>query len=279
MSQEQDLTPESVQTTNGMPVLGLGTWQNTDPEECTKSVQNALAMGYRHIDTAQVYGNEPSVGEGIERAAVDREDVFLATKVWYDQLDYDSVLGSTRKSLDRLGVESVDLLYAHWPAGPYDPEKTLDAFAALVDEGFIDRIGVSNFTPQLLDTARSVSTEPIFALQVECHPLLQQEQLREYCEEAGIELVGYSPLARGEVFDIPEIQEIAGKYGVSEAQVSLAWLREHGITAIPKATSTDHLQDNLASVSLDLDAEEIQTIDTIDREQRIINPPFAPEKW
>lgn len=279
MSQDQSLTAESVPTASGMPMLGLGTWQNTDPEQCVESVQNALSMGYRHIDTAQIYDNEASVGEGIQRAAVDRDDVFLATKVWYDQLDHDSVLDSTRESLDRLGVDSVDLLYAHWPAGPYEHEETLNAFATLVDEGLIDAIGLSNFTPELLDEAREAADAPIFALQVECHPLLQQERLREYCAEAGIELVGYSPLARGEVFDVPEIQEVAEKHGASEAQVSLAWLREHGVTAIPKATGTDHLRDNLASVTLDLDARDVQAIDAIDREQRLINPPFAPESW
>ncbi len=279
MSQESDLAPESVETANGMPMLGLGTWQNEDPDQCVESVSTALEMGYHHIDTAQAYDNETSVGKGIRAAAVDREDVFLATKVWYDQLDRDSVVESTRSSLDRLGVDTIDLLYAHWPAGSYDPEATLDGFAQLVDEGLIEHVGMSNFTPELLEEARSASDAPIFALQVECHPLLQQERLREYCDDAGIELVAYSPLARGAVFDAPEIEEIAQKHGVSEAQVSLAWLREHGVTAIPKATGPDHLRDNLASATLDLEEEDVRTIDAIDREDRQINPPFAPDSW
>lgn len=279
MSEESNLTPESVDTTNGMPMLGLGTWQNEDPEQCVETVSTALEMGYRHIDTAQSYGNETSVGEGIRSAAVDREEVFLATKLWYDQLDRDSVVESTRGSLDRLGVDSVDLLYPHWPTGSYDAETTLDGFAELLNDGLIDHIGMSNVTVELLDEARSVSDAPIFTLQVECHPLLQQEQLREYCEDAGIELVAYSPLARGAVFDVPEVEEIAQKHGVSEAQVSLAWLRAHDITAIPKATGPDHLRDNFTAATLDLDAEDVRTIDAIDREDRQINPSFAPDSW
>lgn len=279
MSQEPDLSPESVGTASGMPMVGLGTWQNDDPNQCVESVSRALEMGYRHIDTAQAYDNETSVGEGIQAAAVDREDVFLATKLWYDQLDRGSIVESTQASLDRLGVDTIDLLYAHWPAGSYDPEATLNGFAQLVDDGLIKHVGMSNFTPELLDEARAASDEPIFALQVECHPLLQQERLREYCDNAGIELVAYSPLARGAVFDVPEIEEIAQKHGVSEARVSLAWLGEHGVTVIPKATGPDHLRDNLAAATLDLDEEDVRTIDNIGREDRRINPPFAPDSW
>lgn len=279
MSEESNLIPESVDTTNGMPMLGLGTWQNEDPDQCVESVSTALEMGYRYIDTAQSYDNETSVGDGIQSAYVDREEVFLATKLWYDQLDRDSIVESTQGSLDRLGVDSVDLLYPHWPTGTYDAGSTMDGFAELLDNGLIEHIGLSNFTPELLDEARSVSDAPIFALQVECHPLLQQKRLREYCNDAGIEIVAYSPLARGAVFDVPEIEEIAQKHGVSEAQVSLAWLGEHDITAIPKATGPDHLRDNLTAATLDLDAEDVQTIDAIDREERQINPPFAPDSW
>ncbi|WP_233737920.1 aldo/keto reductase [Halocatena pleomorpha] len=279
MSEESNISPESVDATDGMPMLGLGTWQNDDPEQCVETVRTALEMGYRYIDTAQAYDNETSVGEGIRASAVDRDEVFLATKLWYDQLDRDTIVESAQSSVDRLGVDTIELLYPHWPAGSYDAEETMDGFAELVDTGVIERIGLSNFTPELIDEARSVSDEPIFALQVECHPLLQQEQLREYCADAGIELVAYSPLARGAVFDVPEIEEIAQKHGVSQAQVSLAWLGEHGITAIPKATGQEHLRDNLAAATLELDAEDVQAIDDIDREERQINPSFAPDSW
>jgi 2,5-diketo-D-gluconate reductase B len=275
MSQEQ-FSPDSVQRASGMPMFGLGTWQNEDHDQCAESVRTALDMGYRHIDTAQGYGNEEAVGEGIEQAEVAREDMFLATKVWIENLNYDDVVHSTTESLDRLDTAAVDLLYIHWPAGEYDPEDTLPALEELKDRGAIDRIGVSNFEPEHLDEARDVLDEPIFANQVECHPLLPQEELREYCDDHDIELVAYSPLARGEVFEVDELNEIADKHDASEAQVSLAWLREKGVTTIPKATSDDHIEGNWASLGVELDDEDIATIDDIDRRERQVNPDFAP---
>ena len=275
MSQEQR-SPESAPRASEMPMLGLGTWQNEDPDQCAESVRTALEMGYRHIDTAQVYGNEESVGEGIEQADVPREDVFLATKVWKSSLNYDDVIHSTTESLDELDVASVDLLYVHWPADEYDPEDTLPAFAELRDRGAIDRIGVSNFEPEHLDTAREVLDEPIFANQIECPPLLPQDELRSYADDHDIELVAYSPLARGEVFEVDELTEIADKHDASAAQVSLAWLREKGVTAIPKATGEDHIEDDWNSLGVDLDAEDIEAIDGIDGRERQVDPDFAP---
>ena len=259
-----------------MPMLGLGTWKNEDPQACTNAVATALEAGYRHIDTAQAYGNEEHVGRGIERADVPRDDVFLATKVWIDQLSYDDVLASTEESLRKLGVDAVDLLYVHWPAGEYDPEGTFRAFDELVDDGTVDRIGISNFEPEQVDDAIDRADAPISANQVELHPLLPQAELRAHCADRGVEVVAYSPLARGAVFDVPVLTEIAEKHGVTEAQVSLAWLREKGVTAIPKATSESHIRDNLASLDLALDAEDVAAIDAIDRTERQVDPSFAP---
>ncbi|SFR37653.1 2,5-diketo-D-gluconate reductase B [Halorubrum sodomense] len=267
----------AVPTRNGMPVLGLGTWENDDPAQCTESVANALDAGYRHVDTAQIYGNEAAVGEGIARSDVDRGDIFLATKVWIDELSPADVASSTRESLEKLGVNAVDLLYVHWPAGEYEPGETLPAFAELRDDGLIDRIGVSNFEPEHLDAATDALGEAPFANQVEMHPLLRQEELREYADANGVELVAYSPLARGEILDDPAIVDIAEKHGVSAAQVSLAWLRETGVTAIPKATGIDHIRDNLASVDLDLDDEDVEAIDALGRTDRQLNPDFGPD--
>jgi len=263
-------------TRGDMPMLGLGTWENDDPTQCAESVTTALEMGYRHVDTAQIYRNEAAVGEGIAAAAVDRADVFLATKVWIDRLAPADVAASTRESLSKLGVDAVDLLYVHWPADAYDPAETLPAFAELRDDGLVDRIGVSNFEPEHLDAATEALGETPFANQVELHPLLRQERLREYADANGIELVAYSPLARGAVFDDPTVAEIAAKHGVSAAQVSLAWLRESGVTAIPKATGAAHLRDNLASLDLDLDDADVAAIDGIDRTDRRVDPEFAP---
>ena len=160
-----------------------------------------------------------------------------------------------------------------------DPEATLSAFAALREQGRIEHIGVSNFTPDLLEAAQAAIDAPIFANQVEMHPLLQQADLREYCEDAGVELVAYSPLARGEVFDVGLLTDIADAHDVSAAQVSLAWLRAKGVAAIPKATGRDHLADNWASLDLALTDEEIARIDAVDREERLIHPDFAPDAW
>ncbi|ERH06827.1 MAG: diketogulonate related aldo/keto reductase [Halonotius sp. J07HN4] len=259
-----------------MPMLGLGTWKNSDPAACRASVATALETGYRHIDTAQAYNNEAAVGDGIEQAAVDREEVFLATKIWIDNLSYNDVLETADASLDRLGVDSVDLLYVHWPSRTYDAEDTLAAFNELYDRGKIDRVGVSNFEPDQIAEAIALSDAPIFANQIEVHPLLQQEELREVCADHGIELVAYSPLARGAVFDVPEITAIADDHGVSPAQISLAWLRHHGITAIPKATGGDHIRDNWASLSVSLSDAEIETIDNIETTDRRVDPGFGP---
>ncbi|CCQ36503.1 probable oxidoreductase (aldo-keto reductase family protein) [Natronomonas moolapensis 8.8.11] len=272
---QQALVPDRT----GMPGLGLGTWQNEAPDTCAESVRTALEAGYRHVDTAQIYGNEAAVGRGIAAADIDREDVFLATKVWIDSLAHDDVLESTEESLEKLGTEYVDLLYVHWPAGEYEPEATLSAFEQLRESGAIDRIGVSNFEPSHVETAQSVVDAPIFANQVEMHPLLPQRELRAFCADAGVELVAYSPLARGDVFDVDVLSDIADDRGVSEAQVSLAWLRAKDVTPIPKATGADHIRDNWASLELELTDEEVGRIDGIDAERRQVDPDFAPAAW
>ena len=274
-----DQTVDSVARANGMPMLGLGTWKNEDPTACAESVRTALEMGYRHIDTAQIYGNEAAVGEGIAAADVDREEVFLATKVWISNLSRDDVVETAKESLAKLGVDAVDLLYVHWPAGEYDPDETLPAFDALVDSGLTDRVGVSNFEPDHVERAMEVLDAPVFANQVETHPFCTQTELREHAAEHGYELVAYSPLARGAVFDDETLTEIAAAHDASAAQVSLAWLREKGVTTIPKATSEAHIRDNWASRNLALTDAEIDAIDAIDRAHREVYPDFAPDAW
>ena len=263
---------------NGTPVPkpGLGTSGNTDPDECAGSVATALELGYRHVDTAQMYDNEAAVGDGIAEADVDREEVFLATKVLPDDLAHDDVLRTAEESLDRLGVDAVDLLYVHWPTGAYDPEETLPAFDELADEGLIDHVGVSNFTPDLMDEAREVLDAPILAHQVEMHPLLRQDELLADAREHDTRLVAYAPMMQGEADEVPELAEIAEKHGTSAAQVSLAWLlSKDGVVPIPKATGREHLAENLAARDLELDDEDVERIDGIDRERRLIDPDEA----
>lgn len=266
-------------TASGMPMLGLGTWENDDHDACASSVETALEMGYRHIDTAQIYRNEDAVGDGIAAADVDREEIFLATKIWISNLAYDDVLETVQESLDRLGTEYLDLLYIHWPARAYDPEETLAAFDELSDDGTIEHVGVSNFEPEHIDEASEYLDAPIFANQIEMHPYLKQAELREYAAENDIELVAYSPLARAEIFGDPVLGEIADDHGVSEAQVSLAWLRQQDVTAIPKATGEEHIRDNWASLDLELSESEQERIDGIERTDRRVHPDFGPDAW
>lgn len=270
------LTSDDCPRANGMPMLGLGTWQNEDPEQCAESVRTALETGYRHIDTADLYGNEEAVGEGIRRADVAREDIFLATKLWHTDLAYEDAIASAEARLDALGVDSLDLLYIHWPTGSYDPAETFRAFEELHDRGLIDHVGISNFEPETMETAVEHCDVPILANQVECHPFLPQEDVRATADELDIEAVAYSPLARGAVFDSDVLTEIADAHDASAAQVSLAWLLDKGVTPIPKATSREHIEDNWNVLALDLSDEEIERIDGIEEVDRKVDPDFGP---
>lgn len=260
-----------------IPKLGLGTWQNSNPEECEQAVKTALEIGYPHIDTAQVYENEEDVGQGLETADIDRDDYFLASKVWINKLSAEGVKNSTKESLGKLGVDFIDLMYIHWPSGAYNPEETLKAFKDLVEEGKINNIGISNFEPEQVDKAMEIAGEHIVANQVEMHPLLQQEELLDKCRERDITLVAYSPLARGKVFEIPEMRDIAEKHDASPAQVSIAWLmQKDNVVAIPKATGEEHISDNHRALDLKLDEEDIEKINSLERRDRRVDPDFAP---
>jgi len=275
--------------------IGLGTYSEGDREQWAERVGTALDVGYRHVDTAQGYGNEEYVGEGIARSNVDRDEVFLATKVSPDNLAYDDVISSVEESLDRLRTEYLDLLYVHWPVDTYDPAETLPAFDELHDRGTVRHVGVSNFEPDQLDTARDVLDAPIVAHQVECHPFFQQPELREYAREHDHTLVAFCPLAKGEIFGTPDdrdiddpfatpvqfdvsvVSEIADRHGTTPAMVSLAWLlSKEDVAAVPKASSEAHMRENLAALDFSLDADDLAEIDAIENEHRLIDPDFGP---
>ncbi|MDR5672984.1 Aldo/keto reductase, related to diketogulonate reductase [Halalkaliarchaeum sp. AArc-CO] len=258
-----------------LPQIGLGTSGNDEFEECAETVRAALDVGYRHVDTAQMYDNEAAVGEGIRRSDVDREAVTIATKIHPDNLAYEDVLKTAEESLDRLGVDAVDLLYVHWPISAYDPSETLQAFDELVEEGVVDHVGVSNFSPSLVEEAQQHLEAPIVANQVECHPLLPQQTLRAHAHEHGYELVGYSPLGQGELLEEPLLSEIAAEYDATPAQIALSWAIARGVTPIPKGRG-DHLRENLASVGLDLRAADVARIDELDQRTRFVDPDAAP---
>lgn len=259
-----------------LPKIGLGTWENTK-EQCTRTVTTALTTGYTFLDTAQAYRNEEYVGKGIAAAGIPRETIVIATKVWNSNLSRSKVLKSTEKSLEKLGLDTIDILYIHWPAGEYHPEETFAAFSELVDQGVVNHIAVSNFTIPLLEEALHICDNSLIANQVEMHPLLKQKDMVHFLKENDMYLIAYSPLARGHVFNVPELCEIARKHGVSEAQVSLSWLMSYeNVIPIPKATSAQHLNDNFAASQLTLDKEDIAKIESITVEKRMVNPPFAP---
>jgi 2,5-diketo-D-gluconate reductase B len=262
-----------------LPDIGLGTWKNTDPEQCATTVQTALEMGYRHIDTAQFYGNEAAVGDGIDRANVPREEVMIATKVHAESvgLGYDDVIEGAALSCERLGVEYLDILYVHWPIQEYEPSKTLAAFEELQSNGLIDSIGLSNYTLKLLEDAREYLETPFVTHQIEMHPFLHQSEQLAYAQEHGFDVVAYSPLAQGAVFDHPVMQSLSEKYDVSEAQLSLSWLlSKPNVKVIPKATSASHLRDNLEARHLELSDDDAEKIDEIEVENRYVERDDAP---
>jgi diketogulonate reductase-like aldo/keto reductase len=243
-----------------IPKLGLGTWQNTG-SQCAESVETALGLGYRHIDTAQMYDNEKQVGTGIERAAVDREDVFLTTKVWRSNLREDDVRASVRESLDKLDTSYVDLLLIHWPHPRVPVEETLTAMADLQDDGLVSHLGVSNFTTAQLDEARKVVDSPLVTNQVLYNPLNDQPNLREYCTDHDLSLTAYSPLAHGELLDDEMLAAIGNSYDKTAPQVALRWLvQQDGVIVIPKATSRSHIKSNLDVFDFELTDSEMERI-------------------
>lgn len=245
-----------------LPPVGLGTMGIDD----STVVSAALDAGYRHVDTAQIYENERVVGEGL--AAANREDLLVATKLWTDSLAADTVRPSTERSLNRLGLDAVDLLYVHRPRGEYDPEETLPALAAVRDAGLTDHVGVSNFTLEQVRTAADHIT--IAAHQVEFHPFFRAAGLLEHAQRHGYPLVAYSPLAGGLVFEDPTIRAVADEYDTTPAAVAIAWVTSHdNVVTIPKASSRAHLEANLAAADLDLSDEDVARIDAIDREEEL----------
>jgi len=259
-----------------IPRLGFGTYQLTDPDHCRTAVETALSTGYRHVDTAEYYENEASVGAGIAASDVDRSDVFLASKVWRDRLRREAFLESARERVDLLDVDRLDLLYVHWPMDTYDPEETLQALRAAKEQGLTRQIGLSNFTPALMDEAIDHLGDPPAAHQVELHPLLQQDELRAHADRHGYQLVAYAPIARNAVADVPAIQRVAEKHDATPAQVSLAWALDKGVAVIPKAGSPAHIRENHGALDIDLDDEDVTRIDGIEREERIVDFPNAP---
>lgn len=243
-----------------VPALGLGTWELTG-EQCYDTVSTALDLGYRHVDTAQYYGNERQVGRAIADSDVDREDVFLTTKIKPGDAAREDLLEAARTSLDRLGTDYVDLLLLHWPNPLVDLEETLGAMATLREAESIRHAGVSNFSKKRLQRARQVSPVPILTNQVGFHPHRPRRELLAYCQEYDTMLTAYSPLAHGGLIDEDVLRAIGGKYDKSAVQVALRWATQHhDVCVIPKSTSREHLDQNLDLFDFALDADEIERV-------------------
>jgi len=259
-----------------VPALGFGTWELLG-EDCRKAVLSALDLGYRHIDTAQIYMNEDKVGRAIQESGVKREDLFLTTKVWLSNLAYGDVLKSVGESLRKLRTDYVDLLLIHWPYDKIPLSETLGAMNKLQEAGKAVHVGVSNFPVEWLMKAQEASKTPVFCDQVEYHPFLSQKTLLDYCQKDHILLTAYSPLLRGGVAGNEKLSEIGGKYEKTAFQVALRWLiQQKNVAAIPKAKSRKHQQENIGIFDFELTAREMREIFALASGRRETNPPFAP---
>jgi 2,5-diketo-D-gluconate reductase B len=261
-----------------MPKLGLGTFRMTGAE-CAEAVERAVRLGYRHIDTAQMYGNEDAVGEGLAAAGVARGEVHVTTKVWWENLRPDAMRRAMEASLTKLRTDYVDLYLIHWPAPDMNLAEALTTLVSLQEAGLARRIGVSNFPVALMREAVQVIGAPIICNQVEFHVKLSQAAVLGYAHAHGLAITSYCPLGRGGLAEEPALAAIAAKHGVSAAQVALKWLLDQDdVAAIPKAQRESSQRANLAAMSVVLDDADRQAIAALPKGQRLVNPPFAP-KW
>ncbi|MDX1687410.1 MAG: aldo/keto reductase [Candidatus Promineifilaceae bacterium] len=263
-----------------IPALGFGTFRLRG-RDAQRMVRVALDTGYRHIDTAESYGNEEAVGRAIRASGVPRDEIFLTTKVWPDHFAADELPAAVNHSLQRLGVDYVDLLLLHWPNPGVPLEETIGALNAMQKAGKTRLIGVSNFTLGLMDNARSLTAVPLSVNQVEYHPFLDQSALLNAIRDNGMVLTAYSPLAKGKVTDDDTLKEIAAEHGKTAAQVSLRWLiQQENVAAIPKASSQAHAEENFDVFDFELSDEEMKTIHKLSRpDGRLVNPAQLAPDW
>lgn len=254
-----------------IPQLGIGTWQ-LKGEACTNAVKMAIEAGYRHIDTAEIYGNEVEVGKGIVESGIDRSELFITSKCWTEHAG--AVEDALRASLERLGVEYLDLYLIHWPTDEVPIEETIATLDSCREKGLIRAFGVSNYGPKNLQRALDASSN-VAMNQVEFHPFLYQKDLLELCEENGVVLTAYSPIGRGAVIGNEVLESIGKAHGKSAVQVTLRWIIDKGVVAIPKATSEAHIRANLDIFDFELSEEETASIDALNENKRFVDPGFA----
>ena len=254
-----------------MPMLGFGTFKMPEGKVVIQSVRKALEFGYRHIDTATYYKNEAGVGEGIRQSGISRSEIFLTTKVWTSDYGYDKTLKAYDMSLQRLGVDYIDLYLIHWHNA--NVKDTWRAIEKLYKEKRVHAIGVSNFHIHHLETFLVGCEIKPMINQVEFHPRLMQTPLFEYCKKQQIQYEAYSPLMQGKIFNIPLLAEIAGKYNRTIAQIVLRWNIQMGVVTIPKSTRQEKILENMRIFDFEISEEDMQSICSLDNGQRIGHNP------
>lgn len=264
-----------------LPAFGLGTFR-LKGQTVVDSVRTALELGYRAVDTAQIYGNEAEVGQAIAESGVPRDQVYITTKVWIDALGRDALAPSLEESLRKLRTDHVDLALIHWPSpkGAVPLEETLAALMQARERGLTRAIGLSNFTVALSRQAiAAVGAQAIATNQVEISPYLQNLALAEFSRQAGIHLTSYMTLAYGKVLADPVLVRIAAAHGATTAQVALAWALRQGYSVIPSSTRRENLQSNLKALTLQLDEADMAAIAALDRNERLANPDGIAPVW
>jgi 2,5-diketo-D-gluconate reductase B len=265
-----------------IPAIGLGT-MTLKGDVCVGAVETALRLGYRHVDTAERYGNETEVGEGLARglrsAGLRREDVFVTTKVYQDRLAAADFQRSFDESLEKLKLPWVDLLLIHWPNPKVPLAETVGVLCRARRDGRAKHVGVANFTTGLLQEAVKLASEPLVTNQIEVHPFLDQEKVLAACRSHGLAVTAYCPLARGKVPGNATLEDIGKAHGRSSSQVALRFLVQQGIIPIPRTANPDHLAANLAVFDFSLSDAEMAAIGGLKQPGgRVVNPPHAP-KW
>jgi 2,5-diketo-D-gluconate reductase B len=259
-----------------LPRLGLGTFR-MQGEVCRAAVESALGLGYRHIDTAEMYGNEDAIGAAIAASGVGRKDLHVTTKVWNENLAPDAIRKAFDTSLKKLKLDQIDLYLVHWPAPKMNLPAMFETLMRLKEEGRTRAIGVANFNIALLKTVVEQIKAPIACNQVEYHVMLDQTPLRRYLAAKSIPLVAYCPVAQGRAATNPTLMAIGRKHGASGAQVALKWLLDQdGVAAIPKASRSESQKANLDALHVGLDDEDLQAIAGLPKDQRFVNPGFSP---
>jgi diketogulonate reductase-like aldo/keto reductase len=250
-----------------IPRLGLGVYQSPPGQVTQKAVEYALKIGYRHIDTARIYGNESDVGAALRKSGIKREDVFITTKLWNSDHGYETALKACEDSLKRLGLKYLDLYLIHWPV-PEVRDESWKALNRLLKDGKCRSIGVSNYTIRHLTQLLESSDVVPMVNQVEFSPFLYQKQLLDYCEKNKIQLEAYSPLTQGEKLNHPKIQQIAKKHNKTPAQVMIRWSLQHNLVTIPKSVREERINENSQVFDYNLTTEDVRILDSLNENFR-----------